>query len=58
MLNKKVQDAINEQIKDGSYFAYLYLSMAAYSEDANLPGIRQSDAVAGPGRNDARDEIL
>ena len=39
MLNKKVQDAINEQIKNELYSAYLYLSMAAYSEGANLPGI-------------------
>ena len=38
MLNKKVQEAINEQIKHELYSAYLYLSMAAYSEAANLPG--------------------
>ena len=39
MLNKKVQDAINEQIKNELYSAYLYLSMAAYSEASNLPGL-------------------
>jgi len=39
MLTKKVQDAINEQIKNELYSAYLYISMAAYSEDANLPGM-------------------
>jgi len=39
MLSKTMQDAINEQIKDELYSAYLYLSMAAYSEDANLPGL-------------------
>jgi ferritin len=38
MLNKNVQDAINEQIKNEIYSAYLYLAMAAYSESANLPG--------------------
>ena len=39
MLNKKVQDAINEQIKNELYSAYLYLSIAAYSEASNLPGL-------------------
>jgi ferritin len=38
MLNKTVQDAINEQIKHEFFSAYLYLSMAAYCEAANLPG--------------------
>jgi ferritin len=38
MLNKKVQDAMNEQIKNELYSAYLYLSMSAYCEEANLPG--------------------
>jgi len=38
MLNKAVQDAINEQIKNELYSAYLYLSMAAYCESINLPG--------------------
>jgi ferritin len=38
MINKTVQDAINEQIKNELYSAYLYLSMAAYFESLNLPG--------------------
>lgn len=38
MLGKKMQDAINEQINAELYSAYLYLSMAAYTEAANLPG--------------------
>ena len=38
MLSKVVQDALNEQVKNELYSAYLYLSMAAYSEAANLPG--------------------
>ena len=38
MLSKAMQDAINEQIKNELYSAYLYLSMAAYSEANNLPG--------------------
>jgi len=38
MLGKRMQDAINEQINAELYSAYLYLSMAAYTEAANLPG--------------------
>lgn len=37
-MNKKLQDALNEQIKNELYSAYLYLSMAAYCESENLPG--------------------
>lgn len=38
MLSKTMQDAINEQIKNEYYSAYLYLSMSAYFESLNLPG--------------------
>jgi ferritin len=38
MLSKKMQDAINEQIKNELYSGYLYLAMAAYAEEQNLPG--------------------
>jgi ferritin len=38
MLSKAMQDAINEQIKNELYSAYLYLAMAAYSEANSLPG--------------------
>jgi ferritin len=38
MLKKPVQDAINQQIKNELYSAYLYLSMSAYCEESNLPG--------------------
>ena len=38
MLSKALQDAINEQIKNELYSAYLYLSMAAYAEAESLPG--------------------
>lgn len=37
-LSKKMQDAINEQIKEEFFSAYIYLSMAAYCESINLPG--------------------
>ncbi len=38
MLSKPVQDAMNEQIKNELYSAYLYLSMAAHFESTNLSG--------------------
>ncbi len=38
MLSKTIQDAINDQIKHEFYSAYLYLSMSAYCDSANLPG--------------------
>ncbi|MCS7222042.1 MAG: ferritin [Anaerolineae bacterium] len=38
MLSKTIQDAMNEQIKNEFYSAYLYLSMAAYYESINLRG--------------------
>jgi ferritin len=38
MINKVVQDAINDQINKELYSAYLYLSMAAHFEAATLNG--------------------
>lgn len=38
MLSKNMQDAINAQVRDELYSAYLYLSMAAYFESLSLPG--------------------
>ena len=38
MINKVMQDAMNDQINKKLYSSYLYLSMAAYFEDGNLPG--------------------
>ncbi len=37
-LSKKMQDALNEQIREELASAYIYLSMAAYFEAENLPG--------------------
>ena len=37
-MDKKLQKAFNEQIKNELYSAYLYLSMAAYLESINLEG--------------------
>jgi len=38
MINKTMQDAMNEQINKELFSSYLYLSMAAHFEDKNLPG--------------------
>ena len=38
MMGKAMQDAMNEQINKELFSSYLYLSMAAYFEDKNLPG--------------------
>ena len=38
MINKKIEDALNEQINAELYSAYLYLSMEAYFQSLNLSG--------------------
>lgn len=38
MISNAMQKAINEQINKELYSSYLYLSMAAYFENRNLPG--------------------
>ena len=38
MINKAMQDAMNEQINREFFSSYLYLSMAAYFEEKNLAG--------------------
>lgn len=37
-MDKKLQDAVNEQIAREFYSAYLYLAMAAYFDSVDLPG--------------------
>jgi len=37
-ISKKLQDAFNEQVAAEFYSAHIYLSMAAYLEDIDLPG--------------------
>ena len=39
MMSKTMQDAFNEQMKQEFYSSYLYLSMSAYCDAANLPGL-------------------
>ncbi|MDE3057683.1 MAG: ferritin [Bacteroidota bacterium] len=41
MLSQIIQDALNEQIKNELFSAYLYLSMSAYCAEASLPGFAQ-----------------
>jgi len=38
MLSKKMQDALNEHMRHELGSAYIYLAMAAYCENQNLPG--------------------
>jgi ferritin len=38
MINSKVQEALNDQVRKEFYSFYLYLSMAAYFESMNLKG--------------------
>lgn len=38
MLNNNVQQAINEQIRNEIFSAFLYLAMSGYFEQRNLPG--------------------
>lgn len=38
LLSEKVQSALNEQIKDELYAAYLYLAMSGYFKGENLEG--------------------
>lgn len=37
-ISKKITGAFNEQLKQEYFASYLYLSMATYFEDQNLPG--------------------
>jgi ferritin len=39
MMTQTMQDAFNEQMKHEFYSSYLYLSMSAYCEASNLPGL-------------------
>lgn len=39
MLSPKLQDALNEQMKNEFFSAYLYMAIAGYFESEDLPGI-------------------
>jgi ferritin len=38
MLSQKLQDALNEQMKNEFFSAYLYMAMAGYLQSEDLPG--------------------
>ncbi len=38
MLSKKIENALNEQIKYEYFSSYLYLAMSAYCDSINMPG--------------------
>ncbi len=38
MLSEKLQDALNEQMKNEFYSAYLYMAMSGYFQSEDLPG--------------------
>ena len=58
MLSKTMLDALNDQINAEYYSSYLYLSMAAWSESANLKGFANWFRVQSPGGDGPRDEVL
>ncbi len=58
MLSENLVKAINEQIKNELYSAYLYLAMSAHFEAASLPGFATLDPPAGERRDRTRHEIL
>ncbi len=41
MIKKEIENAINDQINEELYSAYIYLSMSGYFEDQDLPGFAQ-----------------
>lgn len=47
MLSEKLQDALNEQMKNEFFSAYLYLAIAGYFEAEDLPGIASWMRVQG-----------
>lgn len=52
MISKKLQDALNDQLNAELYSSYLYLSMSAYFQSANLAGF------AGWMRIQAQEELV
>jgi hypothetical protein len=57
MIGRKMQDAMNEQIKNELESAYIYLSMAAYFHSLGLDGMAM-DAGTDARGNGPRHEVL
>ena len=51
MMSKTMQDALNEQMKHEFYSSYLYLSMSAYLDAANLPAAWEMVTCGGAENN-------
>lgn len=47
MLSQQMQDALNQQINEELFSAYLYASMASHFEFTNLPGFAQWMRIQG-----------
>jgi len=47
MLSTKLQDALNEQMKNEFFSAYLYLAIAGYFQSEDLPGIASWMRIQG-----------
>ena len=58
MMSEKMEKALNEQINEELYSAYLYLAMSAWFESQNLPGFAVLDEGPDPGGDHARHEVL
>ncbi len=52
MMSQTMQDALNEQMKHEFYSSYLYLSMSAYCDNMNLPGL--SNWMRGQAREEVK----
>ena len=53
MISEKMAAAINDQIKAEFDSAYIYLGMAAYFQDCNLPGMANEEI----GRASCRERV-
>ena len=51
VLGKKMPAALNKQVNAELYSSYLYLSMAAYFEDASLKGFAHTGCACRPTRS-------
>ncbi len=51
MLSNTLQKALNEQIKNELYSAYLYLAMSAHFEAAAYPGFAKWTRMQAEGRD-------
>ena len=58
MLDKKMEKALNDQLNAEMASGYLYLSMATYFEDKDLPGFGNALRVHAQEELDYKQQIL